>query len=395
MDFKVPNRILPGIVLSQFMCTSVWFAVNAVLPQLSISFRFPDAYLSHLTSLVQLGFISGTLVFAVFTIADRFSPARVFFFCAWAAALFNLGALFPKLGISGLMTSRFLVGFFLAGIYPVGMKIAADFYQKGLGTSLGYLVGALVLGTAFPHLIKGFSTQLPWENVVYATSLLSIVGGSIMLLGVGNGPFRRLSTGVAWAAFFKVFKNRPFRKAAFGYFGHMWELYAFWAIVPLLLIYYEEKNHPGWTNLSVLSFLIIGIGMLSCIAGGYLSKYWGEKKVASISLWISGSCCLLYPLVAELNSDLFFLFFMCLWGCSVIADSPMFSTLVAQNAQPQLKGTALTIVNSTGFAITIVSIQLLGGVWNNFGAYSTLLLGIGPALGLWLMKDKHEATQDA
>lgn len=395
MGVKIPKHILSGIVVSQFMCTSVWFAVNAVMPQLSLSFDLPERYMGHLTSLVQIGFILGTLLFAIFTLADRFSPSKVFFFCALASAFFNLGTLFPSLGIGGLMASRFLVGFFLAGIYPVGMKIASDFYQKGLGTSLGYLVGALVLGTAFPHLIKGFSAQLHWENVVIITSLFSVAGGSIMMLGVGNGPYRSPGKSVDLTAFFKVFQNLKFRQAAYGYFGHMWELYAFWAIVPMLINLYAQKNPTAWTNPSLLSFLIIGIGLLSCIAGGYLSKVWGAKTVARVSLWISGICCLFFPLIVQVNSSHLFLSFMCLWGCSVIADSPMFSTLVAENATPQLKGTALTIVNSTGFAITVISIQIIGYVWGNLGAYSTLLLGLGPAVGLWLMKDKIQTTHRA
>ncbi|MFT7452415.1 MAG: MFS family permease, partial [Patescibacteria group bacterium] len=143
--------ILPIIVIAQFCCTALWFAGNAVMGDLAINFNLPSSALGHLTSAVQFGFISGTLVFALLAIADRFSPSKVFGLCAFVGALFNLGAIHDGNTLWTLLSLRFMTGFCLAGIYPVGMKIAADYFEKGLGKSLGYLVGALVLGTAFPH----------------------------------------------------------------------------------------------------------------------------------------------------------------------------------------------------------------------------------------------------
>lgn len=382
MVSTVRKGILTGIVLSQFMCTSVWFAVNAVMPQIRASFQLSDAYLTHLTSMVQFGFICGTLLFAVFTVADRFSPAKVFFACSLAAAFFNLGSLWTGMGSGGLLTARFGVGFFLAGIYPVGMKIASDFYQEGLGRSLGYLVGALVLGTAFPHFLSSFSGDLSWQWVVYGTSFLSVAGGCIMLWAVGDGPYRTKSKGVQLNAFFVVFKKLSFRKAAFGYFGHMWELYTFWAWVPQLLWVFSQGHSSEWSSSSLLAFAIIAIGFPACIGSGLLSKKFTARKVAALSLIISGSCCFLYPWVVTNSPTWLFVVFMLLWGLAVIADSPLFSTLVAQNAEPRYKGTALTIVNSTGFALTIISIQLLSAAWEVMGIYTTVLLGIGPVLGL-------------
>ena len=184
------KQILAIIVFSQFCCTSLWFAGNAIIADLISVFTLNVSALGHLTSALQFGFISGTFLFALLTISDRFSPSRVFFFSAITAAIFNVMVAIEGHGISSLLIIRFLTGFFLAGIYPVGMKIASDYYKEGLGKSLGFLVGALVLGTAFPHILKAFGTVLPWELIIYITSVLSVLGGVLMLLFVPNGPYR-------------------------------------------------------------------------------------------------------------------------------------------------------------------------------------------------------------
>ena len=200
-DNRHMKWILPAIIVAQFFCTSLWFAGNAVLPDLIKNFNAGPGFLANLTSAVQFGFITGTLVFAVFTIADRFSPSKVFFCCSILGALFNAGILINTITPSALMLFRFLTGFFLAGIYPVGMKIAADHFQKGLGKSLGFLVGALVLGTAFPHLLKSITTQLPWKYVIISISVLSVIGGLIILFTVPDGPYRKQSRQLLFTAF--------------------------------------------------------------------------------------------------------------------------------------------------------------------------------------------------
>jgi MFS family permease len=157
--FKI---ILPVIVISQFCCTSLWFAGNAVMDALVTNFNLNGSALGHLTSAVQFGFIVGTLVFAILTIADRFSPSKIFFISALLGALCNVFVIWESNSLATLLLFRFLTGFFLAGIYPVGMKIATDYYEKGLGKSLGFLVGALVIGTAFPHLLNGMTATFKW-----------------------------------------------------------------------------------------------------------------------------------------------------------------------------------------------------------------------------------------
>ena len=391
---NIPKWILPVIVLTQLCCTSLWFASNAVITDLMVNFGLESSALSHLTSAVQFGFISGTLSFALLNIADRYPPARVFFCSALSAALFNVLAILEGNGLVSLLLLRFMTGFFLAGIYPVGMKIAADYYEKGLGKSLGYLVGAVVMGTAFPHFVSGFDDALPWRMVFVITTGLSLFGGLMMVLLVPDGPFRKPSQKLELTALFTVFRNRNFRGAAFGYFGHMWELYAFWAFVPVMLSTYNALN-PG-INLSVstLSFLIIGGGGVACVIGGYISQRIGSRNTGGTALFLSGVCCLVSPLFFMTASATVFGSFLFFWGLVVVADSPQFSTLVAQHAAPETKGTALTIVNCIGFSITIFSIQLMNMLNQMFDSqYLYIVLAVGPALGLWALLGKQSYHQ--
>ena len=376
------STILAVIVFSQFACTSLWFAGNAVVADLQHDFQLPSNALGHITSAVQFGFIAGTLTFALLTIADRFSPSKVFFTCALLGALCNASILVLDGGLFMVVTLRALTGFMLAGIYPVGMKIASDYHEKGLGKALGYLVGALVLGKAFPFLVKSFTVALSWEYVIVATSALAVVGGSMVSVMVPDGPYRKKSTGLDLTAVVKVFRERAFRAAAFGYFGHMWELYAFWAFVPVILEYYKEVHPQLSIDVPVFSFLIIGIGALACVLGGYLSFRWGSARVAFTALLFSFLSCVFSPWLFQLPW-IPFLMFVLFWGMAVITDSPQFSTLVAYNAPKKFQGTALTIVNSLGFAITIFSIQLLNTLrvyWDP--VYIFVPLAIGPLLGL-------------
>jgi MFS family permease len=391
---NTPNRILVVIVVSQFCCTSLWFAGNGVMNEILSNFNLAPNALAHLTSAVQFGFISGTLVFALLTIADRYSPSRVFLISAMLGALFNLGILFNENGLPGLLAFRFLTGFFLAGIYPVGMKIAADYYDKGLGKSLGFLVGALVVGTAFPHFLKGITGAIPWKLVVIMTSGLAILGGLLMFTLVPDGPHRTPGQKLDLSSLYRVFKNKDFRSSAFGYFGHMWELYAFWAFVPIMLTTYVSLHQNFNLNVPLLSFTIIGTGGLGCVLSGQLSGKLGTRRTASLALILSCTCCIISPLFFLIHSGTVFILFLIFWGMVVIADSPLFSTLIAQNAIPELKGTALTIVNCIGFSITIISIQLLN-VLKDFAnpKYIYMILALGPVLGLYALSNKSELKQ--
>jgi MFS family permease len=386
---KIIKYILPTIVIAQFLCTSLWFAGNAILPDIVKNFPAETNLLANLTSMVQFGFISGTLVFAFFAISDVFSPSKVFFICGIAAALFNLGICLELTDVHLLLLFRFLTGFMLAGIYPVGMKIASDYFKDGLGKSLGFLVGALVFGTAFPHLLKTFTADFPWQYVIFATSALSVTGAVAILLLVPNGPFRAVGQKFNFRSCLSAFKNPGFRSAAFGYFGHMWELYTFWAFLPGMLLLFNSK-HPNTTlNIPLFSFLVIASGGLSCMIGGLLSQKFGAKRIATIALTISGLCCLLSPIFLFSGSVYAFLIFLFCWGLSGTADSPLFSSLIAKHAPESLRGTSLTLVNCIGFAITIISIQAVNLLSKQVNVqYLYMVLAIGPVLGLWALINK-------
>jgi MFS family permease len=382
------NRILPTIVIAQFFCTSLWFAGNAIMPDIVKAFDVEPSYLSQLASIVQVGFITGTLVFAILNISDRFASSKVFFVCALIAALINVAICIDGISLTELMTFRFMTGFFLAGIYPVGMKIASDYYQQGLGRSLGFLVGALVLGTAFPHMLKSISGNLPWKYVLVSTSTLCFVGGLSMWLLVPNRNVQKNVQRLKWNAWSQGFRNKQFRAAAFGYFGHMWELYAFWVFVPVILTAYEH-HYPGTHfNVPLLSFFIIAAGCLSCIGSGLISQRAGAARTATAALLISCVCCLVSPFLLFTSSSILLIVFLFIWSMAVIADSPLFSTLVAQHAPAESRGTSLTIVTCIGFAITIISIQLIALLRNSINEqYIYLVLALGPVLGLVILID--------
>ncbi len=383
------KKILFLIVLSQFLCTSLWFAGNAVLHDIMLLHQLDSSYLAHFTSAVQFGFIIGTLLFAIFSIADRYSPSLVFFSCALCAASLNLIMSLENSTVAILISCRFLTGFFLAGIYPVGMKIASDYEQKGLGKSLGFLVGALVLGTAFPHALKGIGVDFPWKYVIYFTSYLAVLGGILIFLFVKDGPFRKKSQQIDLKVFFTVFKNSEFRSVSFGYFGHMWELYTFWAFVPVILTYYKNQNPNFQFDVSSLSFLIIAIGSLACVTSGYLSLSYKPKLIATLFLALSCICCLVSPFIINTENEFIFLVFIFCWSFFVIADSPLFSTLVAQTATTETRGTSLTIVNCIGFSITIISIQVLTYLSTTIHfEILFIFLAIGPILGLFSLLKK-------
>lgn len=377
-----PRWILPVIIVSQFAGTSLWFAGNAVLGDLQQQWGLASDTLGYLTSAVQVGFITGTLVFAFFAIADAYSPRIVFFVCSMLGAVSNAAVQALGEGLWSLLALRFCTGFFLAGIYPVGMKIASGWYQRDLGNALGFLVGALVVGTAFPHLLKGLGQAFPWEAVMLAVSAIAAFGGVLMLTLVPDGPHLIRGSRFDPKAFAVIFRSPLFRASTFGYFGHMWELYAFWAFVPLVLAAHVNQAMPVGLNVSLWAFAVIAAGALGCAGGGLVSLRAGSARVAFAQLAASGACCALSPLLFHAPTPLF-LAFLLFWGIVVVGDSPQFSALNAAYAPPALVGSALTIANCIGFSITIVSIQLLNTAAKFIGAdWLFLLLTPGPILGL-------------
>jgi MFS family permease len=377
----IPRHILPVLVIAQFAGTSLWFAVNAVMPDLQRELGWAASAVGPLTSALQLGFIVGTLVFALLAIADRFAPRRVFLFCALAGAACTVGAWAMVTHYEALMVWRFLTGVFLAGIYPVGMKIAAQWYSKGLGAALGLLIGALVLGSASAHALRALSGALPWPTLMLGVAALAAAGGLLLFFATGDPPHAqaRVST-LQWRALAAIWTDTRVRSSVLGYFGHMWELYTMWVMVPLVLATRLTGTELSWT-----AFGVLGAGALGCAAGGWAAMRWGSARVAGSNLATSGLCCLAAPWLIGAPDALFY-GWLVLWGITVAGDSPQFSTLTARNAPPQAVGSVLTLTNSIGFAISIVSILLF--VW----LAETVPLGqllpwlaLGPLLGLWAL----------
>lgn len=377
------RRVLPLLVAAQFCGTSLWFAVNAVMGDLQRDLALAPGAVGSLTSAVQLGFIAGTLVFALLAVADRHAPRAVFLLCAVLGAACNAAAaLWPAgaLDLPTLWALRAATGFFLAGIYPVGMKIAAACYPQGLGRALGWLVGALVLGTASPHALRALGADLPWQPVMLAVSALALAGGAMVWFGVPTTP-RSAGAGLQWRAFAAIGRDARLRASVLGYFGHMWELYTLWVLLPAIL-----ATRLAGAPLSFAAFAVIGAGALGCVGGGALVARLGGARVAAAQLGTSGVCCVLAPL-ALAAPDALFALWLAVWGISVAGDSPQFSALTATNAPREAVGSVLTLVNCIGFAISIVSIQLFVALAQRHDLALLLpALGLGPLLGLWALR---------
>ncbi len=377
----VPRHVLPVLVLAQFAGTSLWFAVNAVMPDLQRELGWPASAVGPLTSALQFGFIVGTLVFALLALADRFAPRRVFLVCALAGAGCTVGAWAMVTHYQALLAWRFLTGVFLAGIYPVGMKIAAQWYTKGLGAALGLLIGALVLGSASAHALRALSGSLPWPTLMLGVAALAAAGGLLLFFGTGDPPgaVARVTT-LQWRALGTLWTDGRVRASVLGYFGHMWELYTVWVMVPLVL-----ATRLSGTDLSWAAFWVLGAGLIGCAGGGWVALRWGSARVATLQLAISGLCCLATPFALDAPAPLFYGWLL-LWGITVSGDSPQFSTLTARNAPPQAVGSVLTLTNSIGFGISIVSILLFVSLAQTVRLGALLpWLAMGPALGLWAM----------
>lgn len=385
------RRISPSAVIAvaQLLGTSLWFSANSAAQDLARAWHIGNSDIGWLTSAVQAGFITGTLLLALAGMADRFRASRVFAVSAIAGALFNACFAWFSHGLADAMLYRFLVGFSLAGIYPLGMKLIVSWEPRRTGMALAQLVAMLTLGTALPHLLRQLGAGLPWQTVILASSVLALIGGGL-IYALGEGPHLpsargRGDAGAASsnkAAVLSAFKSRPFRAAALGYFGHMWELYAFWTVVPVLVSHTAlARLLPGW-GVSGMSFAIIAAGALGCIAGGLLTRRFDSAPVALGALFVSGACGVLFASSWPVLSPLPMAVLMLVWGASVVADSPQFSALSARSCPADLVGSALAIQNSIGFAITVVSISLTTELLARLGLNAVWLLVPGPIVGL-------------
>ncbi len=365
---------------------SLWFASAAVLPDMAREATISPDRQALLSSGVQAGFVLGALVSSIAGIADRFDPRRVFAISALLAALANTTLLFLPLGSDPAIAARFVTGALLAGVYPVGMKIAVGWGSRDRGFLVGLLVGALTLGNGLPYLASFFGGA-DWRSTIVVVSLLAATG-AIIVLGVGLGPHHARSPRFDPGAIRLAWTDRRIRAAYFGYFGHMWELFAFWAWIGTAsaVSYKASLDGSAAESLGKLTaFLAIALGGVACVIAGRVADRIGKAEVTIIAMFVSGSAAILTALTFG-GPVWLSLCLILVWGVAVIPDSAQFSALVADAAPPQLAGSLMTFQTAIGFALTTVTVQVTPVVAAAIGWQVVLGgLAIGPALGIVAM----------
>ena len=381
-DEQAAGRWLALALLAAALVLSMttWFSASAVVPQLRAEWSLSGSAAAWLTIAVQLGFVCGALVSSFLNLSDIVSPQRVILGGSLGAAAAN-ALLGTAAGAAAGIPLRFATGFFLAGVYPPAFKLISTWFKKGRGIALGVLAGAIAVGSATPHLVNGLG-GLQWTVVIYATSVLTLAGGLISGFAIKDGPFPfpRATFDPRQAG--RVFANRGVRLAAFGYFGHMWELYAMWTWFVAFFSATPAIREASAGSAAYATFAVIAIGGLGCWAGGVLGERWGRTKTTALMMTVSGSCALLIGLLLGAPAWIVLLVGL-VWGFAVIADSAQFSTMVTELADQAYVGTALTLQLAVGFTMTVATIWLIPLLVSVFGwGWAFAFLAPGPALGV-------------
>ncbi len=389
--------MLALLSLAEFLSMALWFSATAVLPALTREWALTGSAQAWMTNAVQLGFVAGALTSALLNLPDILSPRTVFAVSALLGAAVNAAIPLFAHGPQVAIPLRFLTGFFLAGVYPPGLKIMATWFQRNRGLALGAVVGALTLGSSLPHLINVLGSP-EWRRTMWTASVLSGLAAVIMATLIREGPYRVASPPFEWRYALRVWQEPPLRLANFGYLGHMWELYAMWSWLPLFVL--ESFRLLGLaavrTAAGVTAFAAIGAGALGCVAAGVLADRYGRTLTTTLSMLISGLCCLVIGFLFGGNAALLVAVAI-VWGITIVADSAQFSTSVTELGDPAYAGTVLTIQLAAGFLLTVVSIRLLPVVVALVGwRFAFATLAVGPLLGslaMWQLRARPEALR--
>src|SRR5437763_9254950 len=384
------GRVLFLLSLAELLAMSLWFTGTAVLPQVTSIWHANLSLGSWLTVAVQIGFALGALTFALFNVPDIFSPITVLTISSVAAAAANAGFAFAAADPVPAILLRGLTGFFLARVYPTGMKIIAGWFQRGRGLALGIMIGALSVGSALPHAVNSVG-GIPWRGVVLAGSGFALLGALIVALAVHEGPFAMPQPRLHISQIWEIARNRPLRLANFGYLGHMWELYSMWGWIDVIF-----AASAGWPRLKyeAAAAAVIAIGIFGCVWAGAASdrlqdyssaaRIGQRAKVTVIAMSVSALCCVLAA--AAFHHPVVLLLLALVWGISIIADSAQFSAIISEVAEKRYLGTALTMQTALGFLLTAVTIRAMAAIAQRFGWRVALAsMAFGPLLGIWAM----------
>jgi MFS family permease len=380
---RSPNAQLAWLSLAMFFGMTLWFSATAANAPIVAEFRLSPGQTAWLTMAVQGGFVIGTLISALVNLPDVVNPRRLFAAGCVVAAAAN-AALVRADGVVMLIALRLATGAALAWVYPPGMKIAAGWFEQRRGAALGVLIGALTIGSAFPHLLASASATIPWRTLMLAASSLALLGGAIVVTAVADGPYVASRAPFDPAAVGRVFSDRRTRLATLGYLGHMWELYAVWTWIAAFAsasFGVGGGATPSSPAGSAVAFATIGSGAIGSAAAGLFADRIGKARVASMAMIVSGLCCATAGFVFHAPAPVLYGFAI-VWGVAVIADSAQLSALVAQYSPRDHVGTALTIQTCAGFLLTMASIRLLPIVAQAIGwQWVFICLVPGPVFG--------------
>jgi len=386
------RNALLGVAFSQLLVLVLWFSASAVAPQLQEAWSLDSGQIAWLTLTVQIGFVAGALGIAMLGLADVIPARRLFVVAALAGAAANAAlVLVSPNSLWAAFVLRLFTGVMLAGVYPSGLKVMAGWFRRGRGTALGVLVGALTVGSAGPHLIRGLGFD--WEGVILVASVLAVGGAVLLGSTVKDGPFEVPSSPFSWRHVGAAVKNRGVRLSTYGYLGHMWELYAMWTWTAAFLAASALAGGYSTTWVSGATFAIIAIGGAGSVVAGVVADRRGRTLTAGTAMAVSGTCALLTPLVFG-ASPLFMVPLFLVWGFSVVADSAQFSTMVTETATPAYRGTALTLQTGLGFLLTLVTIRGVPLLAETLGwRWAFPWLALGPALGILAMVQLRRSPQ--